>query len=135
MLPSITSSFLSIKGHEACALLLLDRSASSTVNKQNKENKTPLHIAARNGLLPVVRELIRLGADCSLVDNEGQLTPGCEWMCVSCLCVVMVCWTEDGTSPLPPPSLGYTPALCCAPNPQVAECLFSILQAMDRQES
>lgn len=74
--------FPSIKGHEACALLLLDRSASSTVNKQNKDNKTPLHIAARNGLLPVVRELIRLGADCSLVDSEGQLT-GCEWMRVS----------------------------------------------------
>ena len=32
-------------------------------------------------------------------------------------------------------SLGYTPALCCAPNPQVAECLFSILQAVHHQES
>lgn len=65
--------FLSAKGHEACALLLLDHSASPTVNMQNKDKKTPLHIAARSGIIPVVRELIRLGADCSLVDNEGSI--------------------------------------------------------------
>lgn len=51
-----------------------------------------LHLAARNGLVSVTRELLRQGASVSAVDSEG-----------------------------------YTPALCCAPNSQVAQCLALIL--------
>ena len=48
---------------------------------QNKDKKTPLHIAARSGIIPVVRELIRLGADCSLVDNEGSIAAQLNGQC------------------------------------------------------
>ena len=99
---------LSDKGHEACALLLLDRNGSTTVNKQNKENKTPLHIAARTGLHPVVQELIRQGADCSLVDNEGQCVCVCVCVCVPvCVCLCHCHKAIHGTylAPPPPPPL------------------------------
>ena len=55
----------------------------------------PLHLAARNGLVPVVQELIARGADLLAEDEDG-----------------------------------HNPALACAPNPQVADCLALILVAM-----
>ena len=100
---------LSDKGHEACALLLLDRNGSTTVNKQNKENKTPLHIAARTGLHPVVQELIRQGADCSLVDNEGQCVCVCVCVCLCvCACVIVTKQSMEPILPLPPPPTQVT---------------------------
>jgi ankyrin repeat protein len=83
------------QGHEACSLLILDHSSRDLINKQNKEGKSPLHIAARNGLVTVVKELLRQGASCDLIDTEG-----------------------------------YTPALSCAPDQRVADCLCSILTHM-----
>ena len=55
----------------------------------------PLHLAARNGLVPVVQELIARGANLLAEDEDG-----------------------------------HNPALACAPNPQVADCLALILVAM-----
>lgn len=54
----------------------------------------PLHLAARNGLVRVTRELIERGADVYAVDAHG-----------------------------------LTPALACAPDASVAECLRTILAA------
>ena len=55
----------------------------------------PLHLAARNGLVPVVQELIARGANLLAEDEDG-----------------------------------HNPALACAPNSQVADCLALILVAM-----
>ena len=55
----------------------------------------PLHLSARNGLVPVVQELIARGANLLTEDEDG-----------------------------------HNPALACAPNPQVADCLALILVAM-----
>ncbi|KAL3282867.1 hypothetical protein HHI36_006026 [Cryptolaemus montrouzieri] len=79
--------------HNPTALLLLkDMNDSNVIHSVNKENKTALHLAARNGLVDVTRELLKKGASVLAVDSEG-----------------------------------YTPALCCAPNNQVAQCLALIL--------
>ena len=55
----------------------------------------PLHLAASNGMVPVVQELIVRGANLLAQDEDG-----------------------------------HSPALACAPNPQVADCLALILTAM-----
>ena len=55
----------------------------------------PLHLSARNGLVPVVQELITRGANLLAEDEDG-----------------------------------HNPALACAPNTQVADCLALILAAM-----
>ena len=55
----------------------------------------PLHLAAKNGLVPVVQELIARGANLLAEDEDG-----------------------------------HNPALACAPNAQVADCLALILVAM-----
>lgn len=55
----------------------------------------PLHLAAKNGLVPVVQELITRGANLLAEDEDG-----------------------------------HNPALACAPNTQVADCLALILVAM-----
>lgn len=55
-------------------------------------------------------------------------------MCIYCVLYWWFVRVTHFSHPLLPP-LGYTPALCCAPTPQVAECLFNILQASDQQES
>ncbi|XP_044751495.1 serine/threonine-protein phosphatase 6 regulatory ankyrin repeat subunit A-like isoform X2 [Coccinella septempunctata] len=79
--------------HTSTAVLLLkDMKDYNVIHSINKENKTALHLAARNGLVYVTRELLRKGASVYAVDSEG-----------------------------------HTPALCCAPNNQVAQCLALIL--------
>lgn len=54
-----------------------------------------LHLAASNGMVPVVQELLTRGANVFAEDEDG-----------------------------------HTPALACAPNHQVADCLSLILAAM-----
>ncbi|RUS69173.1 hypothetical protein EGW08_023067 [Elysia chlorotica] len=65
--------------HHACfhnrediALLLLDKIDDSiTINIANSELRTPLHIAARNGLVPVVQDLIGKGGSVLALDDNG----------------------------------------------------------------
>jgi len=65
--------------HHACfhkrediALLLLDKIDDSiTINMANIELQTPLHIAARNGLVPVVQDLIGKGGSVLALDDNG----------------------------------------------------------------
>ncbi|KAG8515619.1 Serine/threonine-protein phosphatase 6 regulatory ankyrin repeat subunit B, partial [Galemys pyrenaicus] len=86
----------SSKGHEKCALLILDKiQDESLINAKNNALQTPLHIAARNGLKVVVEELLAKGACVLAVDENG-----------------------------------HTPALACAPNKDVADCLALILATM-----
>lgn len=86
----------SSKGHEKCALLILDKiQEQSLINAKNNALQTPLHIAARNGLKMVVEELLGKGACVLAVDENG-----------------------------------HTPALACAPNKDVADCLALILATM-----
>ncbi|KAI1237045.1 hypothetical protein IHE44_0014300 [Lamprotornis superbus] len=86
----------SSKGHEKCALLILDKiQEQSLINAKNNALQTPLHIAARNGLKMVVEELLAKGACVLAVDENG-----------------------------------HTPALACAPNKDVADCLALILATM-----
>ena len=59
-----------------------------------------LHIAAKNGLDDVVKELVSKGSDIFLEDENG-----------------------------------FTPALACAPNVQVAHCLSILLEAMGSKTS
>ncbi|XP_076293144.1 uncharacterized protein LOC143215159 isoform X1 [Lasioglossum baleicum] len=46
----------------------------SVINMLNEQHSTPLHLAARNGLVKVTRRLLQLGASVVAVDAEG-LTP------------------------------------------------------------
>ncbi|CAH2006781.1 unnamed protein product [Acanthoscelides obtectus] len=85
-----------LKNHAQTALLILgDVQGDSVVSITNNENKMPLHIAVRNGLVDVTRALLEKHASLTAVDNEG-----------------------------------LTPALCCAPNQNVAQCLALILQSL-----
>lgn len=84
-----------IQKQEGCALKILEKAEVTVLNVANKDGKTPLHIAANNGLVSVVQELITKGASLLAVDNKG-----------------------------------YTPALSCAPNDKVADCLAIILAHM-----
>jgi serine/threonine-protein phosphatase 6 regulatory ankyrin repeat subunit A len=89
--------------HHACshqqekvALSLLGRlNSKADINAANSQLRTPLHIAARHGLVPVVQQLISKAADVYAVDNSGHI-----------------------------------PALSCAPDLRVAECLSMILRQM-----
>lgn len=88
--------FACSREHENVALLLLDKIHDSNIcNIANSELKTPLHIAARYGLTPVVQDLITKGSSVYALDENG-----------------------------------HTPALACAPNNRVADCLAIILAHM-----
>ncbi|EPY77258.1 ankyrin repeat domain 28-like protein [Camelus ferus] len=66
----------SSKGHEKCALLILDKiQDESLINAKNNALQTPLHVAARNGLKVVVEELLAKGA-CVLAVDENDVK---EW--------------------------------------------------------
>nr|XP_023013531.1 serine/threonine-protein phosphatase 6 regulatory ankyrin repeat subunit A-like isoform X1 [Leptinotarsa decemlineata] len=85
-----------LKKHNQTALLILeDPQGETIISIANNDNKTPLHISSRNGLVDVTRDLLKKGASILAVDNEG-----------------------------------LTPALCCAPNNNVAQCLALILQSL-----
>ncbi|KAF4518750.1 hypothetical protein B566_EDAN006154 [Ephemera danica] len=61
--------------HQNCALLLLSHiDDQSSVNIPNQELKTPLHLAARQGMVAVTKTLLSRGASVEAVDNSG-LTP------------------------------------------------------------
>uniref|UniRef100_S4RRT2 Ankyrin repeat domain 52 n=1 Tax=Petromyzon marinus TaxID=7757 RepID=S4RRT2_PETMA len=84
------------KGHETCALLLLEKvEVVALIDCPNRNQHTPLHLAARNGLSTVVQDLLSKGASVLALDENG-----------------------------------HTPALACAPNKDVADCLALILATM-----
>lgn len=51
-----------------------DKPRSSVVNMQDYDHRTPLHVAASEGHREIVRELLRAGADPTLIDRWG-MTP------------------------------------------------------------
>ncbi|XP_076254649.1 uncharacterized protein LOC143192825 isoform X1 [Rhynchophorus ferrugineus] len=64
-----------LKKHYHTALLILEYCLNpDMINIANNEKKTPLHLAATNGLVDVTRELLKKGANVLAVDNDG-LTP------------------------------------------------------------
>lgn len=83
------------QGHAACALLVVEKMRDPFLSFANNSLQTPLHLAAKNGMVPVVQELIARGANLLAEDEDG-----------------------------------HNPALACAPNAQVADCLALILVAM-----
>ncbi|XP_069509848.1 serine/threonine-protein phosphatase 6 regulatory ankyrin repeat subunit C isoform X3 [Ambystoma mexicanum] len=96
----------SSKGHEKCALLILGQTQDlGLINATNSSLQMPLHIAARNGLATVVQALLGRGATVLAVDEEDFFD---RFVLVS----------------------GHTPALACAPNKDVADCLALILSTM-----
>ncbi|XP_030749052.1 serine/threonine-protein phosphatase 6 regulatory ankyrin repeat subunit A-like isoform X1 [Sitophilus oryzae] len=85
-----------LKRHYHTALLILEHCLNpDMVNVPNSDRKTPLHLAATNGLVDVTRELLKKGANVLAIDNDG-----------------------------------LTPALCCASNFNVAQCLALILRTL-----
>ncbi|XP_076328301.1 serine/threonine-protein phosphatase 6 regulatory ankyrin repeat subunit A-like [Tachypleus tridentatus] len=83
-----------LQNQEPVALVLLEK-CDSIVNMTNTDLKTPLHIAARNGLITVTQTLLLKGANVLATDKNG-----------------------------------HTPALSCARDSDVAECLALILAVM-----
>ncbi|XP_077446938.1 serine/threonine-protein phosphatase 6 regulatory ankyrin repeat subunit A isoform X1 [Stigmatopora argus] len=60
------------KGHETCALLILEKIRDKNlINCTNAALRTPLHVAAKNGLTVVVQELLGKGASVQAVDENG----------------------------------------------------------------
>ena len=57
-------------GHLECAKALLG--AGADINKQANGGSTPLMIAAYNGKIEVVRELLKRGAKKELKNNSGK---------------------------------------------------------------
>lgn len=81
---------------ESAALMLLERiTESELIDAANSDLRTPLHIAARNGLVAVTQTLLEKGASVTVIDVNG-----------------------------------YNPALSCAPNARVADCLSMIIHIM-----
>ncbi|XP_073772335.1 serine/threonine-protein phosphatase 6 regulatory ankyrin repeat subunit C isoform X7 [Danio rerio] len=61
------------RGHEMCALLMLaETDDTSLISSTNRALQTPLHIAARNGLVTVVEVLLTRGATVLAVDEDGH---------------------------------------------------------------
>jgi len=57
--------------HDTCALRLLEKMDKESIDIQDKDLQSSLHIAARNGLSRVVSGLIKKGADVLLCDKNG----------------------------------------------------------------
>ncbi|XP_046445039.1 serine/threonine-protein phosphatase 6 regulatory ankyrin repeat subunit A-like isoform X3 [Daphnia pulex] len=80
---------------ESAALMLLERIEPELIDSPNAHLRTPLHIAARNGLVVVTQTLLEKGASLTVIDVNG-----------------------------------YNPALSCAPNAAVADCLSMMIHIM-----
>ena len=64
---------VSFQHHENAALILLEKMGDGDViNVANSEQKMPIHIAAKNGLVPVVQLLLSKGANLTASDENGK---------------------------------------------------------------
>jgi ankyrin repeat protein len=63
-----------VNGHEAVvdALLALPKDKSINMDAKDQHGQTALSMAAGRGRVAIVRKLLDLGADWSVVDGEGQ---------------------------------------------------------------
>jgi len=61
-----------LQGHEECALAILEKCGDNLIHTTNADGKTPLHIAARSGMVRVVQELVRRGGNLSARDCDGE---------------------------------------------------------------
>ena len=82
-----------LQGHEECAIAILEKCSDDLIHVTNAVGKTyefvcvcvcvciikllfvcysPLHIAAKSGLVGVVKELINRGADLNIRDADGM---------------------------------------------------------------
>lgn len=59
----------SLRGHDACVRVCLDRGADA--NARSQDGHTPLMLAARNGHTAIVRQLVRRGASQSACHRRG----------------------------------------------------------------
>ena len=65
-------SMLLFQHHENAALILLDKMTDGeSINVSNSEQKMPIHIAAKNGLVSVVQLLLSKGANVTAADENG----------------------------------------------------------------
>uniref|UniRef100_A0A672L4H5 Ankyrin repeat domain 28 n=1 Tax=Sinocyclocheilus grahami TaxID=75366 RepID=A0A672L4H5_SINGR len=130
--------------HVECLQLLLGHNAQ--VNAIDMLGKTALMMAAGNGQTNAVEVLVSSAkADLTLQDahRNTALHLACSKSCFSVLClrplhvaagngltVVVQELLGKGASVLAVDENGYTPALACAPNKDVADCLALILSSM-----
>ena len=62
------------KHHENASLILLEKMEDGdAINVANSEQKMPIHIAAKNGLVSVVQLLLSKGANLTATDGSGKL--------------------------------------------------------------
>uniref|UniRef100_A0A8C9RUE2 Ankyrin repeat domain 28 n=1 Tax=Scleropages formosus TaxID=113540 RepID=A0A8C9RUE2_SCLFO len=101
--------------HVECLQLLLSHNAQ--VNAIDASGKTPLMMAAENGQTNAV------GASVLAVDENGKKATSFPRLCRLCL----FRYRRRQTLFV---FVGYTPALACAPNKDVADCLALILATM-----
>lgn len=59
-------------GHEAIILMLTKSPVDIDISSRSPEGYTALHIAVHNGKFNISRTLLAAGADCSVVDNDGN---------------------------------------------------------------
>lgn len=56
-----------------CALIIIEKMTDGAmINARNNEGQTPLHISARQGLLPVTQQLLMRDANINITDNRGM---------------------------------------------------------------
>ena len=64
--------FAAFLGHIEATKIILQQKSSSVAYKRDKEGMSAVHIAAKEGHIPVIREIILQKPEaCDLVDNKG----------------------------------------------------------------
>lgn len=81
------------------------------INMTNKQQRTPLHLAARNGLFAITRRLLQLGASVVAVDAVG-LTPALACApnpaVAKCLATILAAHGQNGETTQYSPSIQQT---------------------------
>ncbi|KAG7250352.1 hypothetical protein CRUP_018052 [Coryphaenoides rupestris] len=101
-----------IHDNEGAAEMLIDTIGPKIVNTTDTKNRTPLHAAAFTDHVECLQLLLSHNAQVNSVDATGRTS--------------LMMAAENGQTN----AVGYTPALACAPNKDVADCLALILATM-----